>query len=491
MMFRGLIRSSPTLWITAERVLAQGLNLLILAVQAPILGPRAFGLVAVVMVFVGFWEGVPASAAQDALISIRNIERLHFSTVTAICTLASFVLGAVLFIFSQPIAAALGDVELTSVMRAMAVVPLIQALSIAPTATAQRGMLFRSITLRTVASLLAGGVVGLVLTLTGSGVWALVWQVLVQRCIATAVLWLAVPIPFSFAISRRHFRELFGFAWPVMFARIMSWASGQMPRLIVGFYLGPTDLGLLTFGTRLHDLVNQVAIGPKAMVARIDLRRFAANSEALGKAVRRVVSHISLVSFPACVGGAVVVPTLFHAWLDQRWYAAVIPSEIMLLMGVPYVTILVVAVILLALNRQRWEACVSAVQGVTIIIAVAVAAPHGLVAAVAAIAAGSVATIPFLILVLRQQCGIALRDILLPQVPAFVAACLMGATILILRILFRDAFSSKIMLPVEVVTGALSYAILLMAVAPKPAIRIGRRLIETIAQKLIVPHRSG
>ena len=279
------------------------------------------------MVFIAFWEGVPGHAITEALLSIRQIDERHFSTVTTTAAFLSVLFGASVFGFAEPLAAAFGSPELVPIMRVMAVLPLIHAFSIAPLAAAQREMRFQSTTLRTIASLLAGGITGLVLALTGAGVWALVWQAVVQRIVAVVVLWLAVPIPFGLAMSRRHFREVSDFALPVMLSRVMGWASGQLPRLILGLYLGTADLGLFTLASRLNAMVNGVAIGPKATVARVDLRRFANSPGPLASAVRSMFLHISVLGYPACIGGAAIVPTLFHTWLDSRWYGAIVPSS--------------------------------------------------------------------------------------------------------------------------------------------------------------------
>jgi len=488
-MSKLLSRIPPTFCVIAEKIFAQLFWLMVFAVQAPLLGPRAFGLVAIVMVFVGFWEAVPGMATIDALISVRNIDHLHFSTVTTTCALFCLAFGIVVFEFAEPVATVLGDVKLTSVMHAMAVLPLIQAFSIAPTAAAERELRFQSTALRTIASLFAAGVVGLALTLIGAGVWALVWQALVQRFIAAIVLWVAVPIPLRFAISRRHFRELAGFALPVMLARSMSWASGQIPRVILGFYLGPTELGLFSLATRLNDIVTSVAVGPRALVARVDLRRFAASPEDFAEAARRISFHISLSSFPLFVGGAAVAPTLFHAWLDPRWYEAIIPSQLVLLMGVPLATFYIGTALLLALNRQNWEAGVSTAQSVGIVIAVAVSARFGLVATAAACAALPLAMLPLPILAMHRQCGLSLRDSLLPQAPAFAAACLMGIAVLLLRKPLEAALPAVTALPILISAGATLYLILLAVMTPKRVVKLLNHLINVIVEKLTVSIR--
>ena len=483
-MMRTLRKLPPTLWVTAEKIFAQLFWLVIFAVQAPILGPYAFGLVTIVMVFIGFWEAVPGVATISALISIRNIDHLHFSTVTTTCALFCLVFGAVVFGFAEPLARAFGDAKLAAIMRAMAVLPLIHAFSIAPTAAAERELRFQSIALRTMASLLAGGGVGLVLTLTGVGVWALVWQALVQRIVAVVVLWLAVPIPFRFAISRRHFRELIGFVLPVMFARTMGWASGQIPRLILGLYLGTTELGLFSLATRLNDIATSVSIVPKTLVARVNLRRFATNPEALGKAVHRVFLYISSLSFPIFVGGAAVAPTLFHCWLDPRWYGAVIPTQFMLLMGAPFATFYVTTAVLLALNRQNLEAAICAIQSVGVVVAVAASARFGLVTAAAVLAAAPLAMLPLPILVMHRQCDLSLRDTILPQVPAFAAACVMGVAILLLRVRLDGAVTSSTELAILIVVGGTFYAILIAFMTPRRTAHVFECLTAAVLEKL-------
>lgn len=466
----------PTVWVTAERAFTEVFSLTLFAVQAPILGPSAFGLVTAAMVFVNFWEGVPAIAITEALLSVRNLDQQHFRTATTASVLFCLAFGATIFAFAEPLATAFGNAELASIMRVMAVLPLIQCFSIAPVAAAQRAMQFETITLRTTISLIAGGIVGLVLALTGAGVWSLVWQAVAQRLVANVVLWLAVPMPFGLAISRRHFREMAAFASPVMLSRVMGWASSQLPRLFIGGYLGPADLGLFTIATRLNAIVNQVAIEPKARVARVDLRRFAADPRALPAAVRLIFLQMSLLTFPVCAAGAALVPILFHAWLDARWSAAVVPAQLMLLSSAPFVTFYGTTAVLYALNQQKWEAGIATILSVSLVVALAISARFGLVATTAAIAVVPLALTPLPILVTRQKCGLSFADILLPQAVALVAAGLMGGTVLMLRLWLEQRYTSLTTLLVAGAAGAALYGLMVMVFMPRKTLRFAASL---------------
>src|SRR6185369_6021271 len=179
-------RISPTSWVTAQNLFKQLFTIALFAIQAPLLGPKAFGLIALVMVFVGFCEYVLEITGTDALISIRDIEPQHYSTMTTVNVVAAAVMGAGIFVFAPTIGAMFREPQLADILRVMSALPMLTVLSSAPNAACRRDLDFQPLVTRLLASTVAGGVVGLALTLMDYGVWALVWQAIVQRVLNVA-----------------------------------------------------------------------------------------------------------------------------------------------------------------------------------------------------------------------------------------------------------------------------------------------------------------
>src|SRR5262249_46648538 len=152
--------------------------------------------------------------------------------------------------------------------------------------------------------------------------------------------------------SRRHFGELVRFAAPTLLSRVMSWSGPQIPRFLLGLFWGPSQLGLFSLAGRLTEILLEVAVVPRYAVARVGLRGFAADPEGLAAGLRKTVTLMSVFCFPLCVGGAVVVPTLFQVWLDPRWAGAVAPTQFMLLGVMAAITHYSAGATLLALNLQ-------------------------------------------------------------------------------------------------------------------------------------------
>jgi O-antigen/teichoic acid export membrane protein len=211
-----LSRLSPTSWLTTKTFFAQVFGLLLFAVQAPILGPRAFGLVSIVMVFVGFCETVLCEAAAESLISIRKIDNGHFNAMNTANALIALLCGAIVFFGAPSYARLFHDDQLVPILHWMSVLPLLSALAAVPTAATKRDMQFQPLALRSILSVFVGGIVGLVLTLIGAGVWALVWQAIVTRLVAAVVLWWVVPLPFRHGLSAQRLGDLVTFALPTL-----------------------------------------------------------------------------------------------------------------------------------------------------------------------------------------------------------------------------------------------------------------------------------
>jgi O-antigen/teichoic acid export membrane protein len=457
---------SPTSWLTAKNLFSQAFAILVFAIQAPLLGPHAFGLVSIVMVFIGFCEIVLADAISESLISIREVESAHFDTVNSINLLGSILFGAIVFLSAGAAARLFGDAELAPILRLMAILPAISSLAAAPAALAKRDLMFQTLALRGMASLLVGGTVGLVLTLLGWGVWALVWQALFTRLAATIVLWMAVPLRLRFGFSRTGLADLMTFALPTLLSRGVSWGTGQFPRFIFGLYWGATELGLFGLGARLCDILLELTLVPRYAAARVELRRFAADPAGLKQAAEKLFFNMSLFAFPLCIGGAAIAPTLFHAWLDARWYGGILPAALMMLMCAPFVTHYCAGAVLLAMNQQSSEARMSILQTAVTLIVVLLFAPLGLIPATAAFAARPLLLLPIPARLLATKCGISGRAIFESQRPALIAAGLMGIGVTALRIPLEPHVPNGVLLPLLVAAGATIYCAMISTLLP-------------------------
>ena len=420
---------SATFWVVVEKAAQQLFWLLLFIVMAPILGPRAYGQFALVMVFIGFCELILVDAATEALVSLVTISRAHLGTALLANVVAAAVIALVAWLAAAPISVVFDDPDLAALVRALAPLPLVAALTAGPIALLRRALAFRPLALRSIIGLAAGGAVGVALALRGYGVSALVAQALVQRTVELIVLWIAQTGAIALAWSPACWRDMRDFARNVMVGRAMNWMSGQAPRLIIGYMLGPVALGLLTLAGRAADALIQVTVQPRATVARIELMADRGHGAQFEARIRAMARDAAVVAFPAMIGAAAVTPQLFALWLDARWQDGVLPTQLMLLSGVPLLGFYFCTAGLMAANRSDLDARIAVWQSTTNALVTALAAPFGLNATVAAMLLRLFALLPLASVRLAGAAGIRAGAIVGGTLPILGAAVAMGLAI--------------------------------------------------------------
>ncbi len=446
---------SPVVWLTSERVTQQGLSLILFAVLAPILGPRPYGLFALVMVFVGFCEAILLEGAVEALVTVDDLHHLHTTVANLTNSLVALVFGVVMFASAPAIAAALHDAEFRNVMWALAPMPLLTTLSAAPIAVLRRSLKFKQLAIRSILGLTIGGVFGIVLAVAGAGVWALVLQVLAQRIAELVIGWIAVPVRFGLTWSAPHFRELRPVALNIFGARILG-MHAQLARLVLGFTLGPTDVGLFALGSRFQDIIVNTMAVPRTAVGRIELRAAKIGSTEFQRDFTKMVQNASILSFPFFLGTAALAPSLFHLWLKQQWQAGIVPAQLILLGGVPMVLFYSFDAALLAGNLSSVVRRIASLQFVTVGVTVLCAAPFGLTATCLALAVRPWLLLPFIFIIFRRATNIQGRSALLPSVHALIGAVIMAGA-LSLPFLHPSWSNDVFFLALRVVAGIVMY----------------------------------
>ena len=394
--------------------------------------------------------------AVEALVTVDDLHHLHTTAANLTNGLMALVFGLAMFALAPAIAAALHDAEIRNVMWALAPMPVLSTLSAAPIAVLRRSLKFKQLAIGSILGLTIGGVFGIVLAVAGVGVWALVLQVLAQRIAELVIGWIAVPVRFGLTWSAPHFRELRPVALNVFGARIMGMVNAQLPRLVLGFALGPTDVGLFALGSRFLDvIVNRMAL-PRTAVGRIELRAAKIGSAEFHHDFAKMVQNASILSFPFFLGTAVLSPGLFHLWLNQQWQAGIVPTQLIVLGGVPMVLFYSFDAALLAGNLSSTVREIQSLQFVTVAATVVCAAPFGLIATCLALTVRPWLLLPFIFMIFRRATNIPGRSALLPAVRPLIGAVIMAGA-LSLPFLHPSWSNDGFFLAVRVVAGIVMY----------------------------------
>jgi PST family polysaccharide transporter len=260
----------------------------------------------------------------------------------------------------------------------------------------------------------------------------------------------------------------------------MSWAAGQIPRSILGWYLGPAALGIYVLADRLAGIIIQIVIVPRTSVARIKLRHFSEDPISMASAFNNEVRQTALLSFPISFGLAAIIPTLFVTFLGSQWQPGIVTAQIMALIVIPLTFFYCCTAALLAARQPHLDSWSSILLTTGNVLTVFLAAPFGINIVCGALVLQTVIFLPIPLLMLSRACGSSPFVIVWKQLPLLGAAAIMGIGVMMVTPFITVQIGYITTIPVLIVIGAAIYLPLAALVAPNDT----RRLVERVTSSL-------
>ena len=419
--------SSGVAWMALGNWAEQAINFAVFVILARLLGAETFGLLAMASAFVILSEFLVRESLSEYLIATPTPTPGHFNAAFWSLLVLGAVLSGILALAAAPIAVFFGQPPVRGLILALSPTILMIAATAVPVAWLRRELQFRTLSLRAIAGVFAGGVVGITMAATGFGVWSLAGQRLAQVGVNVAMAWYAVGWRPGLATSRAETAQVLSFGTTVLGLRAAELAATQTPSVIIGATLGPTALGLYSIAWRLIEIASFLIVTPLRMASQpafASMTRSGARAADLLSDIGRMSGPIA---FPIFAGLAVLAQPLLHLMFGTKWLDAA-----------PVLSILAIIGAYLCIERVHVSFCLAAGRaGPITLIAWAevglsaaliwLAAPFGLPAIAAAFTATFLILWPLRLNTVARLAAISLPTLIRPHAAPIAATLLMAA----------------------------------------------------------------
>ena len=284
--------------------------------------PEEFGVFAAGCFLLSFGVMFAESGMMGAL--IQRQDRVEEAAATAVVsTVLSGLLLAVLAAVTAPLVGRLfHSHDVTLVAAAVSGILLLRASTIVPEALMQKRFEFRRRVVVDPAMTIAYGAVAIPLTAAGFGIWGLVIAMYASYIALVVSAWALVRWrPRLGLASYRMWRELASFGRHLLTAMILARVRDSLETVLVGRYLGTSDLGNYRYATRLAIIPSNIVISVGSYVLLPAFSSIAADPPRLRGAFLRalrwmwvLVVPLSLIMLP--LGEPLVVVLFGSIWRD-------------------------------------------------------------------------------------------------------------------------------------------------------------------------------
>ena len=307
------------IWSAFDRFSGQGAQFIIMLVMARLLAPKDYGVLGMIGIFIAVSDSLINSGFSQALIRKQNRTDVDCSTVFYFNLVVSVCLYAVLFILAPYVALFYDSLALCSIMRVQCLSLIINSWGVVQRALLTLDIDFKSQAEISIASIIGGGVVGIVLAYFGYGVWALVFQQLTIYTLGTSLLWVFSKWRPLWCFSWKSFHELFAFGSKMLASGLLDVLYVNMYVIVIGKLFSASSLGHYTRAKNFSELPSSSINGIIQRVAYPVLCKIQDEDDRLRAAYRKLLKLSAFIIFPLMVGLASVSKPFVIFIIGEKW----------------------------------------------------------------------------------------------------------------------------------------------------------------------------
>lgn len=302
-------------------------------VLARLLTPADFGIIGMVMVFVYISNSFMDSGFGSALIQRKNTTQSDFSTVFFWNLFFAIVLYLILY-FSAPAIARFYEIEkLSSVLRVLGLLLIINALSLTQSTILRKNLDFKRITICFVSASLIALIAAIVSAYQGLGVWSIVIFQLTQAGFNTIFIWIVANWKPSLIFSFASFKDLFSFGGFIFISSLFNTLNTQAQALIIGKFFDVRNLGYYTQARNLEGVPTSVIYTVIGQVSYPLFAKLQDNRNELIQKFLRISSLVAFVIFPLMTILAILAQPIIVLMLSEKWIPSVPIFQILCITG--------------------------------------------------------------------------------------------------------------------------------------------------------------
>lgn len=348
-------------WNYLGNAVRGGSQLVIGIVLSRLLGPEAFGTVAIAWLVIGLGmlvadAGFGSAVVQQPSLCDRDI-RFAFTVQVFVGAVLSFLVAAGGGLLAQ----FFGKPDAAPVVRAMGAVFLVQSFGLTGLALLRRRLDYRTAQRITIASYLVGyACIAIPLAYLGAGAWSLVSGQIAQAAVASVASIIAARMPIR-PVWRASSNRILAFGGWIIGANASSWALSNLDGLLIGRLLGVVELGVYTRAmTLVTSPVASIAAGMQNVLFSA-CSRAQANAAGIRRAFLAAHTAITFICLPVFAAIATVPRTVVVGLLGEQWAAAAAVLVPLSLAMPVNAALAMVGPVLTAIGRVRVELTTQAI----------------------------------------------------------------------------------------------------------------------------------
>lgn len=277
------------------------ISLVVAGVLARLLSPDDFGIVAIATVIIAFFSIFTDMGISPAIIQDKTLTEHELSDIFSFTLWMGIGLSVLFFAASWPIAAYYDSPILRILCQLLCVNLFFASANIVPNALFYKNKEFKFIALRSFGIQMASGAAAVTAALSGAGLYALIISPILSSILIFGISIKRYPQHASLTLGLKAIRKIFSYSAYQFLFNVINYFSRNLDKLLIGKYMGMSQLGYYEKSYRLMMLPLQNITQVITPVMHPIFSDYQNDLQRLGSAYERIMRLLAFIGIPLSV----------------------------------------------------------------------------------------------------------------------------------------------------------------------------------------------
>ena len=227
------------------------ISLVVAGVLARLLSPDEFGIVAIATVIIAFFNLFTDMGVSPAIVQHKTLTREELSDIFSFTVWTGIGISVLFFAASWLIADYYNSDILRTLCQLLSVNLFFASATIVPGALFYRNKEFKFIAVRSFVIQISAGAAAVTAALCGAGLYALIINPIVSSILIFAISYQRYPQRLRLTLGLTVLRKIFSYSAYQFLFNVINYFSRNLDKLLIGKYMGMSDLGYYEKSYRL------------------------------------------------------------------------------------------------------------------------------------------------------------------------------------------------------------------------------------------------
>lgn len=327
---------SGLIWSFIDSIAGQGISFIVGIILARVLGPKEFGLIGMLTIFIAISQSFIDSGFGQALIRKQDCTQVDYSTVFYFNIVVGIFFYILLFACASSIGNFFHEPILKELIRVLGLALIINSFTIIQSTLLTKRIDFKLQTKISVIASFISGIISIYMAYTGWGVWSLVALMLVKSTINLILLWFWNKWKPIWSFSQKSFKESFSFGSKLLVSGLIDTIYRNVYYVVIGKYFAAVELGYYTRAEQFQSFPSTNIQGIIGRVSYPVLTTIQNDMPRLREAYKKIIRSTMLITFVLMLGMAAIAKPMILTLIGEKWEPCVIYLQMLCFVGMLY-----------------------------------------------------------------------------------------------------------------------------------------------------------